>query len=214
MAPKKEARPKGPGTPYSLRCNIVRNCRKTMGCRPFFDGRCEVCRGFQYRLLTKTRFLRSNHPDRRVPVVSLDRWAITACTGCAMKLGLQGMEGKLADQIDEAQLREAMREQGFDFDQAQLAFRHSSFQVESNEPQPQLPSGIEVLTMASSISGDLGKLIWGLPYLEMAKFVICALDRMLNEHRVPMNAVQKCAWLRWPDRPLTQTSPRPHPETG
>jgi hypothetical protein len=25
MAPKKEARPKGPGTPYSLRCNIVRN---------------------------------------------------------------------------------------------------------------------------------------------------------------------------------------------
>jgi hypothetical protein len=24
-APKKEARPKGPGTPFSLRCNIVRN---------------------------------------------------------------------------------------------------------------------------------------------------------------------------------------------
>jgi hypothetical protein len=30
IAPKKEARPKGPGTPYSLRRNIVRNCRKTM----------------------------------------------------------------------------------------------------------------------------------------------------------------------------------------
>jgi hypothetical protein len=29
-APKKEARPKGPGTPCSLRRNIVRNCRKTM----------------------------------------------------------------------------------------------------------------------------------------------------------------------------------------
>ena len=30
VAPKKEARPKGPGTPYSLRRNIVRNRRKTM----------------------------------------------------------------------------------------------------------------------------------------------------------------------------------------
>jgi hypothetical protein len=30
QAPKKEARPKGPGTTYSLRRNIVRNCRKTM----------------------------------------------------------------------------------------------------------------------------------------------------------------------------------------
>src|SRR3954449_6010651 len=30
LAPKKEARPKGPGTPCSLRRNIVRNCRKTM----------------------------------------------------------------------------------------------------------------------------------------------------------------------------------------
>jgi hypothetical protein len=30
QAPKKEARPKGPGTPYALRCNIVRNRRKTM----------------------------------------------------------------------------------------------------------------------------------------------------------------------------------------
>jgi hypothetical protein len=30
MAPKKEARPKGPGTPYSLQRNIVINRRKTM----------------------------------------------------------------------------------------------------------------------------------------------------------------------------------------
>ena len=64
--------------------------------------------------------------------------------------------------------------------------------------------------MASSISGDLGKLIWGLPYLEMAKFVICALDRMLNEHRVPMNAVQKCAWLRWPDLVTDPDEPTPN----
>jgi hypothetical protein len=32
QAPKKEARPKGPGTPYSLRRNIFRNRQKTMGC--------------------------------------------------------------------------------------------------------------------------------------------------------------------------------------
>jgi hypothetical protein len=30
QAPKKEARPKGPGTPYALRRNIVRNLQKTM----------------------------------------------------------------------------------------------------------------------------------------------------------------------------------------
>nr|HEV8008849.1 hypothetical protein [Bradyrhizobium sp.] len=35
FAPKKEARPKGPGTPYSLRRNIVRNRRKTMRCLRF-----------------------------------------------------------------------------------------------------------------------------------------------------------------------------------
>src|SRR6266849_2142548 len=35
LAPKKEARPKGPGTPYSLRRNIVRNRPKTMGCLRF-----------------------------------------------------------------------------------------------------------------------------------------------------------------------------------
>ncbi|MGO8913060.1 MAG: hypothetical protein ACLQDM_27565, partial [Bradyrhizobium sp.] len=35
QAPKKDARPKGPGTPYSLRRNIVRNCRKTMRCLRF-----------------------------------------------------------------------------------------------------------------------------------------------------------------------------------
>ncbi len=33
--PKKEARPKGPGIPYSLRRNIVRNRRKTMRCLRF-----------------------------------------------------------------------------------------------------------------------------------------------------------------------------------
>src|SRR6185437_10384914 len=33
--PKKEARPKGPGTPYALRRNIVRNRRKTMRCLRF-----------------------------------------------------------------------------------------------------------------------------------------------------------------------------------
>jgi len=35
FAPKKEARPKGPGTPYSLRRNIIRNRRKTMRCLRF-----------------------------------------------------------------------------------------------------------------------------------------------------------------------------------
>jgi hypothetical protein len=33
--PKKEARPKGPGTPYALRRNIVRNLQKTMRCLQF-----------------------------------------------------------------------------------------------------------------------------------------------------------------------------------
>jgi hypothetical protein len=32
---KKEARPKGPGTPYALRCNIVRKRQKTMVCLAF-----------------------------------------------------------------------------------------------------------------------------------------------------------------------------------
>jgi len=31
-APKKEARPRGPGTPYALQRNIVRNHQKTMAC--------------------------------------------------------------------------------------------------------------------------------------------------------------------------------------
>jgi hypothetical protein len=35
MAPKKEARPKGPGTPYALRRNIFRKRQKTMGCFAF-----------------------------------------------------------------------------------------------------------------------------------------------------------------------------------
>src|ERR1700722_3305607 len=35
FAPKKEARPKGAGTPYSLRRNIVRNRRKTVRCLRF-----------------------------------------------------------------------------------------------------------------------------------------------------------------------------------
>jgi hypothetical protein len=35
MAPKKEARPIGPGTPYALRRNIFRKRQKTMGCFAF-----------------------------------------------------------------------------------------------------------------------------------------------------------------------------------
>jgi hypothetical protein len=34
-APKKETRPTGPGTPYSLRRNILRKHQKTMGCSAF-----------------------------------------------------------------------------------------------------------------------------------------------------------------------------------
>jgi hypothetical protein len=33
--PKKEARPKGPGTPYALRRNIFRKRQKTMACLAF-----------------------------------------------------------------------------------------------------------------------------------------------------------------------------------
>jgi hypothetical protein len=43
QAPKKEARPKGPGTPYSLRRNIVRNRRKTMGCSADLSGSRGIC---------------------------------------------------------------------------------------------------------------------------------------------------------------------------
>jgi len=35
LSPKKEARPKGPGTPYALRRNIVRKRQKTMVCLAF-----------------------------------------------------------------------------------------------------------------------------------------------------------------------------------
>jgi hypothetical protein len=35
VAPKKEARPKGPGTPYSLRRNIFRKRQKSMVCWRF-----------------------------------------------------------------------------------------------------------------------------------------------------------------------------------
>jgi hypothetical protein len=34
LSPKKEARPKGPGTPYALRRNIVRKRQKTTVCLP------------------------------------------------------------------------------------------------------------------------------------------------------------------------------------
>jgi hypothetical protein len=37
FSPKKEARPKGPGTPYALRRNIFRKRQKTMVCLAF-DG--------------------------------------------------------------------------------------------------------------------------------------------------------------------------------
>jgi hypothetical protein len=35
FSPKKEARPKGPGTPYALRRNIFRKRQKTMVCLAF-----------------------------------------------------------------------------------------------------------------------------------------------------------------------------------
>jgi hypothetical protein len=35
LGPKKEARPKGPGTPYALRRNIFRKRQKTMVCLAF-----------------------------------------------------------------------------------------------------------------------------------------------------------------------------------
>jgi hypothetical protein len=35
LSPKKEARPKGPGTPYALRRNIFRKRQKTMVCLAF-----------------------------------------------------------------------------------------------------------------------------------------------------------------------------------
>ncbi|HEV7879923.1 hypothetical protein [Bradyrhizobium sp.] len=117
----------------------------------------------------------------------------------------------MAGEIDEAQLREVMKTQGFDFDQAQLKYQQSFGHTESNEPHAEvkLPSGVQVLSAASSLSGDLGKLIWGLPYLEMAKFVICALNGIVNEHRALMKAVQKCASSRWPELVTDPDEPAP-----
>jgi hypothetical protein len=107
----------------------------------------------------------------------------------------------LAEQIDEVKLREAMKSQGFDFDEKQREYQQSFGQRPESVglAPPRLPSVTDVLTAGGSISDAVGKLIWSLPLLEMVKFAICGLDRIVNEHHAIDYAVQKCASLRWPD---------------